>query len=118
MSGLLVWKLGDDGGGAARNDIGRAELGDNLSDEEVDDIGVESAVRSVVHEDGGGVGEGMSRFVGSVAAGQGVEDIADGEDSALEFDLIAVNAVRIARAVEFFMVLKDEERNVCPSLRP
>ena len=60
----------------------------------------------------------MARFIGSVAACEDVEDVANGEYSALEFNLVAVNAVWIARAVEFLVVLQDEERDVCPLLWP
>ena len=73
-----------------------ADLREDLFDEELGNISVEGAVIGVAKEDFRGFREGVALFVGSVAAGEGVEDIADREYAALKEDRVPADAVRIA----------------------
>jgi len=75
--------------------------------EEFDQSGVDAAVFGFLPQDGQGLGPGQGRFV-VAGHGDGVVDVHDGDDAALEEDGLGLEAGGITRAVQAFVVLGDD----------
>lgn len=84
------------------------DLGDDAVDEEGEEGGVELPLVGFLAKDGAALGDGAGAFVGAVFGGEGVEDVADGEDADLGEDGVGADAFGVAGAVELFVVVASD----------